>query len=499
MEITSLVYPVYLIVFLAVYFALSKSSLQIYAILAASLIYMTYSSGISGTVICVLLCLFLWLIGRRLKGSRPLLFLGLFLDLGLLLYFKFFTGIFDSLFTAVTAGERISIRLLAAPAGLSYFSLAVAAYLVDCYKGKIEAEKNYFHFLTYVTFFPALHQGPFNLYKDLMPKLRERHVFNEQALISGAQRILWGYFQKMVIADRLHIFVSNAIPESSVTGIVLFFTMILYSFQIYADFAGGIDIIMGLTEIMGIGLPENFRSPLVAVSVADFWKRWHITLGTIMEKYVYYPLVLGKRMRAVSKLIRNKYLSRVFAAAVANFLVFILVGIWHGTGWNYVVYGIYQAVFTTSAILLAPVYKNIHAKLHINPGNTAYRIYVSVRTFVVLVFGRYFTRAGSLTLAFEMFRRTFISFSAWRPSVLFDGTLLGYGLEFKNLILALLCMALMVAVDIIHYRNIRLRRLLMTRPFALRLAVYYALIFGIIIFGIYGEEYSASAFIYAQF
>ena len=499
MEITSVLYPAFLIVFLAVYFALSKSRLQIYAILAASLIYMTYSSGISGTLICMLLCLFLWLIGKKLKGSRPLFFLSLFLDLGLLLYFKFFTGIFDSLFTAVTAGERISIRLLAAPAGLSYFSLSVAAYLVDCYKGKIEAEKNYFHFLTFVTFFPALHQGPFNLYKNLMPQLRERHVFSESALIRGAQRILWGYFQKMVIADRLHIFVSSAVPESSVTGIVLFFTMILYSFQIYADFAGGIDIIMGVTEIMGIGLPENFRSPLAASSVSDFWKRWHITLGTIMEKYVYYPLVLSKKMRSASKLIKNKYLSRVFAAAAANFLVFILVGIWHGTGWNYVVYGIYQAVFTTSAILLAPVYKNIRSVLHIGNGNIPYRIFMSVRTFIILVFGRYFTRAGSLALAFEMFRRTFISASAWRPSLLFDGTLLGYGLEIKNLILALICMALMVAVDVIHYRNIRFRDHLMTKPFPVRLAVYYALIFGIIIFGIYGEEYSASAFIYAQF
>ena len=495
MGITSLAFPVFLTAFLVLFFALSRTGLQIYAVLAASILYMTVSTGAASTLLAMLLSLCLWLIGRRMqradtspRTAQLLMWLGLVLDLGLLLYFKFFSGIFEGLFMAS-----------AAPLGLSYFSLSAAAYIVDCRKKKVEAAANYLHFLTYVTFFPALHQGPFNLYKDLMPQLETRHRFHEARFISGLQRILWGYFKKMVIADRLNIFVSGAIADTAASGIVVFFTMILYSFQIYTDFSGGIDIIMGLTEIMGIELPENFRSPLCASSVAEFWKRWHITLGTIMEKYIYYPLVLSKRMRSISKLIRNKYLSRVFSAAIANFLVFILVGIWHGTGWNYVVYGLYQAFFTTSSILLAPVYKKIRSALKL--GDTAgYHVFASLRTFGILVFGRYFTRAGSLSLAFDLLRRTFCGGAAsWNPRVLFDGTITGYGLEYKNLILALICIVLIITIDILHEKGLRLRQAIMAKPFALRLVIYYLALFGIIVFGIYGKEYSASAFIYAQF
>ena len=215
-----------------------------------------------------------------------------------------------------------------------------------------------------------------------------------------------------------------------------------------------------------------------------------------MERYIYYPLVLNKRVLKLSKKIPNKYLSKVFSATLASVIVFVIVGIWHGTGWNYVVYGLYQAIFVSTAVLLAPVYKKMNAMLHVNEQCISWRVFQTIRTFVILVFGRYFTRAGSLGKAIELLGRTF---SVNNIRKLFDGSLSHYGLDHKNMYLLYLCIFMVFGVEVLHSKNIHFRVLIMKQDIVFRYLVYFIGIFCIIIFGIYGPEFNTSEFIYQGF
>ena len=219
----------------------------------------------------------------------------------------------------------------------------MCAYLVDIYHKKYKAETDLVAFLVYVTYFPAIVEGPINMYRKLMPQIKEKHTFDWERMIRGLMRTLWGYLKKVVIADRIGILVMGILQTEDAHGIVILYALVIYSFQIYTDFSGGIDVIMGISQVLGIELAENFKSPLISKNVTEYWQRWHKSLGEFMEKYIYYPIVLNRKLMKFSKKIKNKYQSRAFSAFVASLIVFVIVGIWHGTGWNYVVYGMYQA------------------------------------------------------------------------------------------------------------------------------------------------------------
>lgn len=215
-----------------------------------------------------------------------------------------------------------------------------------------------------------------------------------------------------------------------------------------------------------------------------------------MEKYIYYPIVLNRSVMKFSKKIKNSYMQKVFSATLASIIVFVIVGIWHGTGWNYVVYGCYQAVFVSTAVLLGPVYKSARSFLHIDDKCVSYRILTCLRTFVILTFGRYFIKARDLNQTFELFRRTF---TKWNAGVLFDGSMTEYGLDFKNLMVMYLCILLIIVTDILYYRGIKIRDIIMKQDVVFRFTVYLAAIFAIVVFGIYGAEFTSASFIYQGF
>ena len=152
-----------------------------------------------------------------------------------------------------------------------------------------------FRSLVYVTYFPAIIEGPINMYKKLMPQIKARHAYDWDRMIRGLMRSLWGYLKKMVIADRIGILVMGILQDEAAHGATILFALVVYSFQIYADFSGGIDVIMGISEVLGIELAENFKSPLISKNVTEYWARWHKSLGEFMEKYIYYPIVLNRK------------------------------------------------------------------------------------------------------------------------------------------------------------------------------------------------------------
>ncbi|MCM1040527.1 MAG: hypothetical protein NC434_14510 [Ruminococcus sp.] len=433
--------------------------------------------------------------GAASKAVKGWLALAVFLDIGLLLYFKFFKNTYLLLQDFLSV-KNITLAELVVPIGLSYYTLALYGYLMDIYHKKYTAEKDFLLFLAYVTYFPAIIEGPVNLYKKVAPQFRERHSFDANRVIMGLQRCLWGYFKKIVIADRIGILVMGILQDEMTTGYLLLYAMVLYSFQIYTDFSGGIDVIMGISEMLDIRLTENFRSPLMSSSVTEYWARWHISLGEFMEKYIYYPIALNRKVMKFSKKISNKYLSKAFSSALASFIVFIIVGIWHGTGWNYVVYGLYQAMFVAGAVLLMPFYKKVKNILHIDDTTLSWRIFTILRTFTILVFGRILIKAADLHGVGIFLQRLFAEAKA---HTLFDGTIYQYGLDYKNVFLMYGCIILIIIVDILHERGIHFRELLMRQGIVFRYIIYYIAIFSIIVFGIYGPEFHSADFIYQAF
>lgn len=505
MEIKSLSYILFLLITIIVYFAsCKKQSVQKLVLIIANLTFIILVSDVRSLFIVLILVTFVYFMGiavgeavkeKKKKKSKMLMWLSVIAVLSFLCYFKFFKQSFEVL-REVLSVNGIEISKLITPIGLSYYSLSFVAYIVDIYHKKHPAERNYLDFLSFITFFPSIVEGPFGIYKSIGDQFKEVHYFDWDRMVKGLQRILWGYFKKVVIADRIGIIVLAVLSDGDAKGLLVFWIMVLYSFQIYTDFSGGIDVIMGVAEILGFKLLENFNAPFMAKSVTEFWQRWHMSFGEVMEKYIYFPIVLNKSMIKFSKKFKSRYFQAVFSATVASVIVFILVGIWHGTGWNYVVYGCYQAFFVSTAVLLGPAYKKIKSILHINDQSISWRIFATVRTFVILVFGRMLTRAKDLEQGIDLIKRTF---SEWNPHVLFDGTLLGYGLDYKNYYLMMACIILIMIVDVLHYNGIKIRETILKQDIVFRYALYMGAIFAIIIWGIYGSQYSASSFIYQGF
>lgn len=505
MELKSLTYLLFVLITIAVYFAsCRKKTAQRLVLIIANITFILFAADLRSLVIILLLVTFVYFMGiligdavskKEKKKSQILMWVGVIFVICVLCYFKFFKESFEAIRAALSE-NGFEIAELITPIGISYYSLTFIAYLVDVYHKKYSAEKNYLDFLVFITFFSSIIQGPIGLYKTVAPQFKEPHYFEWNRVVKGLQRILWGYFKKVVIADRIGIIVLAILKDDGAAGFLIFWAMVLYSFQIYTDFSGGIDVIMGVSEILDIRLLENFKAPLVSKSVTEYWQRWHMSLGAFMEKYIYYPIVLNRSVMKFSKKIKNSYLQKVFSATLASVIVFVIVGIWHGTGWNYVVYGCYQAIFVSSAVLLGPSYKKWKAALHISDESISWQVFAIIRTFVILVFGRLLIRAKDLTQAIELYKKTF---SKWNPEVLFNGTLYKYGLDYKNYYLMIVCIILVIIVDIMHYKKIQIRELILKQDVVFRYAIYFIAIFAIIILGIYGGEFTSASFIYQGF
>ncbi len=502
MQLTSLHYLFFILIVLIAYYAVSSFSYGQRIVLALANIFLIVSMT-RKTVGLLILLFVIWayLCGILLESSvrsqskaktAAIFWISIVSVTAFLCYFKFFRWTYEWL-QVVLAGKGIGLADFIVPIGVSYYTLTILAYLIDISHKKHPAEHNFLDFFVFITFFPSIIEGPINLYRKMMPQIKETHRFSPDDFTDGFARLIWGYVKKVLIADRIGVVVIGILADEGLSGFLVFFAMILYSFQIYADFSGGIDVVMGVAKMLGITPVENFKAPLMAGSVTEFWARWHMSLGEFMEKYIYYPIVLNKKVMAFSKKIKNSYLSKAFSATIASVIVFVIVGIWHGTGWNYVVYGCYQALFVASAVLLGPVYKKIRALSFAE--TTAYRTFRIVRTFIILTFGRYFIRAKDLTQAFALFTRTFSKSEGRICLDLFKG----FDLEVADLWIMGGGILLIVILDVLAGRGINIREKIVKGNTAVRFALYMVAIFAILVFGMYGEGFTGASFIYQGF
>lgn len=428
--------------------------------------------------------------------KRSVLIGCLLLNFGMLAVLKYTNFAIENVNAIFHTG--LSFQKLILPLGISFYTFQSMGYLIDVYWGKYEAEQHIFRFALFVSFFPQILQGPIGRFDRLANQLYAEHTFDLKKTEHALQLILWGFFKKLVLADRAAVVVNqvflNYTQYAGVTNIV---AVLMYSIQLYMDFSGGMDVVAGVAALFGIELDQNFKRPYFATSITDFWHRWHITLGTWMKDYVFYPISLSKwmgRFGRWAKKVFGKKTGRILPICVANVVVFLIVGIWHGAAWKFIAYGLYNGMIIAISSLLAPMYKKGYQKCHVNPKSGGWRIVQIVRTFVLVNISWYFDMAVSLSAAWMMMKSTVTGFTI---KTFTDGTLLTLGLDKLDYgILAAGCMVVFL-ISLLQEKGIRIRESLGEKPLVVRWAVYGMLVFGIPMFGY--VMITTGGFIYAQF
>ena len=441
----------------------------------------------------------------RIKSrGKHVMTAGILLNLSMLLvlkYFNFFSSSANSVLGKFGVGFQLPMLNLLLPLGISFYTLQAIAYLADIYRQKIKADTSFFKFALFMSFFPQIIQGPIPRYHQLAGQLAEGHSFDYDRFTRGLQLILWGMMKKLIIADRLAVPVAELFDHyGSYHGMVLFFAAALYGIQVYTDFSGGMDIARGVSQVVGVNLELNFRQPYFSTSVEDFWRRWHITLGSWMKDYVFYPLSLSKTFVAISKKSRKvlgQFIGKRLPSFLAMFIVYFLVGFWHGPSWKYIAYGLWNGIFIVAGILLTDVYGRIRCALLIRDDAFSWKAFQMCRTFVIISLGRFFSRADGFRAALSMMKRMLVKWQS--PAFLLDGTLTKLGLSTANWILILAALLVLLIVGILHEKGIEIRNGIAAQPLIFRWAVYLSAIVILLVFGMYGPEYNSASFIYGKF
>ncbi len=399
-------------------------------------------------------------------------------------------------FRTLAQGGTLTFLTLGLPLGISFYMFQSVGYVVDVYRGTVKAEKNFFKLALFVSYFPQLIQGPISKFSDLAPQLCAGKPFDGKELSFGLQRLLWGFFKKLVIADRIAAAVI-ALKAPEYTGVGFFLLTVFYAVQIYADFTGGIDMAMGISQALGINLQENFIRPFFSKNIAEYWRRWHITLGEWMKGYIFYPISVSQPMLKLSKSAREKYgnFGKRLPVYVASIATWFVTGIWHGITPNFVLWGMLNCFVIVVSEELAPLYEKFHNRFPGLKETKGYGAFEMLRMFILMNLirivdlfpnvGQYFSRMGSLVTTFNF-------------HILWDGTMLKLGLTGLDYIIIGCGIALMFAVSVFQEKKGSVREMLWTKP-ALRYSLLFILFVIVLLMGSYGIGYNASNFIYNQF
>ena len=423
---------------------------------------------------------------KKLRLRRTVLWTSLLINLAILFFFKYFNFAIDSLNALlIHVGfqfNRPAFDVLL-PVGISFYTFQALGYTIDVYRGDIYAEKDFFRYALFVSFFPQLVAGPIERSKNLLKQLAVPKSFSYDNFREGLLLMLWGFFLKIVIADRLAILVDTVYgPDyQNFGGFVVIVATLFFAVQIYCDFGGYSSIAMGAAKMLGVDLMENFNTPYLSLSTAEFWRRWHISLSSWFRDYVYIPLGGNRKGQA------RKYLNLM--------ITFGASGLWHGANWTFVVWGLLNGLYQIIGSLLMPLRRSFVRLFGLNENSLGHRALRILFTFGLITVSWVFFRASSISMALSMLR----SCMYLRPWMLFDGSLFMLGLDRPNFILALFSMALLLFADVMKYRGVCLRRLILAQDGWCRALVLSFSISFILLFGIWGPAYDAASFIYFQF
>lgn len=428
------------------------------------------------------------------KNKKLIVFILILINFGILLILKYSVFFAKNLnhILALFDIKKVSIESFVLPLGISYYTLMAISYVVDVYRGKYKADENFGRLALYLSFFPQMVEGPICKYEQTANKLYDGNRFNIDNWIYGVTLIIIGIFKKMVIADRAGIYVNNVFGTDT-HGFSMFFAAILYTLQIYAEFSGCMDIVIGSGKLFGVDLPENFKRPFFSRSIQEFWRRWHITLGTWIKDYIFYPISLSSFNTRVCGFFTKHFpkgMAKFLVVAFPLLFVWLYNGFWHGASWKYIAYGMYYYLLIMIGILLTPHLDKIRAKLKINTDNNIYKIYEIIRTTFFVTIGMMLFRSHSL----KTFIGNFINILKKQDSNIFS-----FGLEMFDYIILAVYIIVIIVIGILQEKDKKIYEKFSNKNIIIRYLVYVFLIICIVSLGIYGEGYDTASFIYGQF
>ena len=442
MQIVSLYYILFIIVLSSIYYLIPKKNQWILLLIFSLFFYISNSS--SGFIFIILTSLSVYFATINInklsierdskiklcngsidkkekkiirekynKKRKNLMIICILFNVTILCFFKYLNfgiGQINNILKVINYPGTLKLTSFIVPLGISFYTFQTIGYLVDVYWEKCNAELNYFKVLLFTSFFPQIIQGPISEFKKLSNELFKDHTISYENLIISIQRIIWGYYKKVVIADRLFFQVSNVLQNfSSMNRWEILAGMFMYVIELYADFSGYMDIMCGICQLLDIKLTENFNKPFYSKSIAEFWRRWHMSLGEWLKKYIYYPVVMSRWNRKLSKTINKKtgVSTQILSATTALIIVWFTTGIWHGASWGYIVWGLSNGLFIILELWLKNLYEYFNNKLRLN--NYIFDSIRIIRTFLIVSFLEVLPEAGSLVSGLYLWKRLFVN------------------------------------------------------------------------------------------
>lgn len=443
---------------------------------------------------------------RKMRGIAAL---ALVVNFGLLFFLKygsFLTSALDSLLN-LPDFSALTLKFIL-PLGISFYTFQSMSYVVDVYRGDVQAEKNPAKLALFISFFPQILQGPISRYNQLAPQLYAPHKAEYKRFKYGFELMLWGFFKKLVIADRAAIAIGVVTASySSFNGTVLTFVTLLYALQLYADFSAGIDISRAVAQMLGIDMIQNFRQPYFATTLTDYWNRWHISLGAWMKDYVFYPLALSETAANVTAKLQSTrfgatkagdHIAKVLPGTVASLIIFLIVGIWHGAGWRYILYGLWNGGIIMLSLLLAPCFQWQNRVLHIKTDSFVHKLFTILRTFVLVCLGNITDLAPTGLATVNWVKQMFTDQNLWIAWKQIGDSLILRKIDY---FLLFACTILLFFVGLFREKHpeLPLREALDRRSVIFQWCVVFLCIAGIVFLGVYGPGFDASEFAYMQF
>ena len=396
-------------------------------------------------------------------------------------------------------GDVLSGLNLMAPLGVSFYTFSILGYVIDVYNKIAEPQKNFFRMALYGMYFPAVLSGPILRYREDGEQFFVPHAPDYRQVTFGLQRMVWGFFKTLVISERMNLVVNAVYDDyTAYAGIYIWIATVCFAFQLYTNFSGSMDIVLGMSQTFGLRLPENFETPFFSKTISEYWRRWHISLGVWMKEYVFYPILrtqffarTGKRLRERFGKKRGKQLTTFFAM----FLLWFTVGIWHGGSWKYVIgSGLLHWAYIVCGELLAPLYGKIMEKCHLDAKSKWMDGLRILRTFFLVNIGFVFFRAKSVPAAIHMLKAAVCK--TVRGTA--EGALFTPGLDIIEAVIAVVSLFILLAVSWMQQKG-PVRERIEKKKLPVRFILWYALLFYTILLGYYGPEYSAAEFIYQGF
>ena len=494
MIFNSLDFLIFFPIVVLVYFIIPRKIRYIWLLVASYYFYMCWNAeyalliGVS-TIITYLsgLCL------SYLKKNplrKLVVALSFISNLGILVFYKYFDFILENINLIL---EKLNVQLVSnpfdiiLPVGISFYTFQALSYTVDVYRKEIEAEKNPLKYALFVSFFPQLVAGPIERSKNLLNQIKhmdKMKLWNYDRVANGVIMMVWGMFQKMVIADRVSIFVDAVYDNLHAVGTMeTVFAAVGFSIQIFCDFAAYSTIAIGAAKVMGFELMENFDTPYFATSIKDFWRRWHISLSTWFRDYLYIPMGGNRKGKF------RKYFNLM--------VTFCVSGLWHGASWNYVVWGGLHGFYQVIGEVTEPVRKKLTKVMKVNTEVFSYKLGQILFTFSLTTLTWVFFRAETIEEALYFFKRMF---TVWNPWVFFNEGLYKFGLDRVEVNILFSALVVMLLVELLKYiKKEVVSDFLMKQNLWFRWIIVIALVISCVVYGEYGINFDSNQFIYFQF